>query len=51
MQKYVKEAHAKAVEIISNHKKEMDEAAGILLQKETITGEEFMSVLRKYGDV
>lgn len=51
VQKYVKEAHAKAVEIISNHKKEMDEAAGILLQKETITGEEFMSVLRKYGDV
>ena len=38
-------AHEKAKKIITDHKAQMDAAAGILLKKETITGEEFMKVL------
>ena len=44
-------AHQKAVELISQHKAEMQEAAAVLLSKETITGKEFMDILRKHGDV
>ena len=44
-------AHQKAVELISQHKEEMQEAAAVLLSKETITGKEFMDILRKHGDV
>ena len=29
----------------------MHEAAAYLLQKETITGEEFMAILKKHGDI
>nr|WP_298673752.1 ATP-dependent zinc metalloprotease FtsH [uncultured Prevotella sp.] len=46
----IEKAHAKAVDIISTHHKEMDEAAAILLEKETISGEEFMEILRRNGD-
>ncbi len=42
----ISDAHDKAVRIIKEHEKEMHEAASILLQKETITGEEFMRVLK-----
>jgi len=38
-------AYDKAVRIIKEHEQEMHQAAEILLQKETITGEEFMKVL------
>ena len=41
----IAQAHEKAVKIITAHAKEMDEAASILLKKETITGDEFMQVL------
>ena len=41
----IAQAHEKAVKIIAAHAKEMDEAASILLKKETITGDEFMQVL------
>lgn len=41
----ISRAHDKAVKIITEHSKEMDAAAAILLKKETITGEEFMQVL------
>ena len=40
----------KATKLITAHLEEMQEAAAILLQKETITGEEFMQVLKKHGD-
>lgn len=41
----IKQAHDKAVKIITDHAAEMDKAAAILLKKETITGTEFMQVL------
>ncbi|MDY4410612.1 MAG: ATP-dependent zinc metalloprotease FtsH [Prevotella sp.] len=41
----IKQAHDKAVKIITDHAAEMDKAAAILLKKETITGAEFMQVL------
>ena len=42
----IREAHEKATRIITEHKAEMDAATAILLKKETITGEEFMKVLK-----
>lgn len=43
----IHQSYAKAKQIITEHEREMHEAAQILLQKETITGEEFMKVLGK----
>ena len=42
----IRKGHEKAVKIITEHAKQMDTAAAILLKKETITGEEFMQVLQ-----
>lgn len=44
----IKEAHQKARNLISKHIPVMHEAASYLIDKETITGEEFMRILRKY---
>ncbi len=44
----IRTAHEKAVRLINEHADEMHEAAALLLEKETITGEEFMEVLKKY---
>lgn len=44
----IKEAHQKARDLISKHIPMMHEAASYLIDKETITGEEFMRILRKY---
>ena len=44
----VKEAHGKAREILSSHRAILDEAADYLVQRETITGEEFMRIVRKH---
>lgn len=44
----IREAHAKARDILSAHKDIMDEAARCLYEKETITGEEFMAIVHKY---
>ena len=41
----IKEAHAKARAILSDNRDKLDELAKFLLDKETITGEEFMAVL------
>ena len=41
----IKEAHAKAIKILEAHKDDMDRLAAYLLEKETITGEEFMAIL------
>ena len=41
----IKEAHEKARSIISANLDVMHEAAGFLMEKETITGEEFMEIL------
>lgn len=41
----IKEAHDKAYDIISENRERMDEIAAYLLEKETITGDEFMEIL------
>lgn len=43
----VKEAHDKALEILRENREKLDEIAAYLLEKETITGEEFMRILKK----
>lgn len=43
----IENAYNKAVEIIKANRKKMDELAGFLLEKETITGEEFMEILNR----
>ena len=42
----IRKGHEKAVKIITEHAKQMETAAAILLKKETITGAEFMQVLQ-----
>ncbi len=41
----IREAHEKAREILLNNREKLDVLANYLLEKETITGEEFMSLL------
>ncbi|WP_312060620.1 ATP-dependent zinc metalloprotease FtsH [Anaerotignum sp.] len=41
----IREAHDKAYGIISENREKMDEIAAYLLEKETITGDEFMEIL------
>ena len=43
----VKDAHDKAVRILQENMEKLDEIAAYLLEKETITGEEFMNILRR----
>ena len=43
----VKQAHEKAVGIIRENMNKLDEIARFLLEKETITGEEFMEILNR----
>ncbi len=43
----VKKQHEKAKQILMDNRKKLDELAEYLYKKETITGEEFMSVLNK----
>lgn len=44
----IKSAHEKARRIISDNMAIMDEAASYLMDKETITGEEFMAIVRRH---
>ena len=44
----IKQAHEKARTIITANRPAMDEAAAYLLEKETITGDEFMAILARY---
>ena len=43
----VKKQHQKAVRILEENRKKLDELADYLYDKETITGEEFMEILNK----
>ncbi|WP_071434014.1 ATP-dependent zinc metalloprotease FtsH [Angelakisella massiliensis] len=43
----IKSAHTKAIEILQNNQAKLHELAAYLLEKETITGEEFMNILEK----
>ena len=50
----VKEAHRKALAILKENEAKLHELAEYLLEKETITGEEFMKILNqpsKYGAI
>ena len=44
----IKEAHEKAKHIISEHMDIMHRAAAFLIEKETITGDEFMKIVHEY---
>ena len=44
----IKSAHQKAHDLIAAHLDIMHEAASYLMERETITGEEFMRIVRKY---
>ena len=43
----VKAEHAKAIQILTDNRAKLDELAKYLYEKETITGEEFMSILNR----
>ena len=43
----VKKQHEKALGILRENREKMDELAGFLYEKETITGEEFMNILNR----
>ncbi|MBQ9809271.1 MAG: AAA family ATPase, partial [Ruminococcus sp.] len=43
----VRNAHSKAVKILSDNVTKLHELAGFLLERETITGEEFMEILKR----
>ena len=45
----IREAHAKARELIAGHLEIMHEAAAFLIERETITGEEFMRIVRAHA--
>jgi cell division protease FtsH len=45
--KIVKEQHDKAKSILTEHRDKLDELAAFLYEHETITGEEFMEILRR----
>ena len=47
----IKEAHQKALAILREHREELDRLAAYLLEKETITGVEFMAVLNNEDPV
>ncbi len=45
----IKDAHAKAIKILKENRKLLDDLSKYLLDKETITGEEFMKILDNEG--
>ena len=44
----IRSAHQKALQILRDNRDVMDKLAAYLLEKETITGEEFMEILKQY---
>ena len=43
----IREAHEKALSILRDNRQKLDELAAFLLERETITGEEFMKILNR----
>ncbi|MDO4522716.1 MAG: ATP-dependent zinc metalloprotease FtsH [Eubacteriales bacterium] len=43
----IKEAYAEALELLSHHRKSLDRIAAFLIEKETITGKEFMKIFHE----
>ncbi len=48
VRKMLQTAYEQAKEMLSGHRDILDKIAAYLIEKETITGEEFMSIFRKY---
>ena len=46
----VKAQHEKARKILTDNRKKLDELAQFLYEKETITGDEFMQILKEEGE-
>ena len=46
----IKTCHIKAKNIIEEQKTALEEISNFLFEKETISGEEFMDILKKYVD-
>ena len=44
----IRAAHQRAIDILQSNRSLMDKLAAHLLEKETITGEEFQAILREY---
>jgi len=44
----IRKAHAKAIEILENNRSLMDKLAAHLLERETITGEEFIQIVKEH---
>ncbi len=47
----IRKAHATAKEILQNNRALMDQLAGYLLERETITGEEFIRIVREHDQM
>ena len=47
----VKKQHQKALEILQENEEKLHEIAAYLLEKETITGEEFMEIFDRAADL
>ena len=43
----VKQEHQRALQILSENRRKLDELAQFLYERETITGEEFMNILER----
>jgi len=48
VQKILRESYAKSLEIIRGNREVLDEIAAFLIERENITGKEFMDIFRKY---
>ena len=46
----VKKQHEKAIQILTENRKKLEELAQFLYERETITGEEFMGILNDGGN-
>ena len=46
----IKQCHKKAIELLENNQKALHTIAAFLLEKETITGQEFMTLLKQCNE-
>ena len=47
VRRILKECYDKACEVLTAHRDELEKMAALLIEKETITGKEFMSILKE----
>lgn len=45
----IKTQHVRVVELMKKHKEVLTALAGILIEKETLTGDEFLNILKQYN--